>query len=184
MKPTEELVLEHNAIKRMPRILEEMASRLEAGRAVEASDLEASVDFIRGFADRCHHGKEEDLLFGAMEEAGIPREGGPIGVMLHEHTLGRNYVMGMAEAIAAFKAGEHTAAARIAQNARAYASLLSQHIYKEDNILYPMAERVLSAQKQAELLEGFKQVERERVGPGQHEAYHALIERLEATYLR
>lgn len=183
MKPTEELTIEHKAIQRMLRILEEMAGRLEAGQAVDAGDLEESVDFIRGFADRCHHGKEEDLLFGAMEEAGIPRQGGPIGVMLHEHTLGRDYVKGMAEAIAEYRAGSTAAAARIAQNARAFADLLAQHIDKEDNILYPMADRVLSAQRQAELLEGFEQVERERVGPGKHEAYHALLDRLEATYL-
>jgi len=62
--------------------------------------------------------------------------------------------------------------------------LLSQHIYKEDNILYPMADRFLSPQKQAELEEGFARVERERMGPGRHEAYHALLERLEEAYGR
>jgi hemerythrin-like domain-containing protein len=167
----------------MLRVLDQDAKRLEAGTRVDTADLEAIVDFIRGFADRCHHGKEEDLLFVAMEEAGIPRQGGPIAVMLHEHTLGRDYVRGMAEAIAPYRAGEAGSAARIAENARGYAALLTQHIYKEDNILYPMADRVLSAAKQAELLEGFERVERERVGPGKHEEYHALLDRLEATYL-
>jgi len=182
MRPTEELVTEHNAIKRMLRVLDEVARQLDAGTSVDAGDLEQMVGFIRGFADRCHHAKEEDLLFCAMEEAGIPRQSGPIGVMLHEHTVGRGYVRGMADGIAAYKAGEPGAAARIAENARGYVALLTQHIYKEDNILYPMADRALSAEKQAELLEGFEQVERERVGPGKHEEYHALLDRLEATY--
>lgn len=183
MKPTEELVNEHNGIKRMLRILEEVARRLEAGEQVAVADLEAMVDFVRTFADRCHHGKEEDLLFVAMEEAGIARQGGPIGVMLHEHTLGRGYVRGMAEGIAAYQAGNTSAAAQIAENGRGYVALLTQHIHKEDNILYPMADRILTAAKQAELLEGFEQIERERVGPGKHEAYHVLLDTLEAAYL-
>jgi hemerythrin-like domain-containing protein len=183
MRPTEELVTEHNAIKRMLRVLEQVAQRLEAGAQVDVSDLEQMVDFIRGFADRCHHGKEEDLLFCAMEEAGISRQEGPIGMMLHEHAVGRNYVQGMAEGIASYKAGDAAAATRIAENARGYAALLTRHIFKEDNILYPIADRVLSPETQAELMEGFEQIERERVGPGKHEEYHALLDRLEATYL-
>ncbi len=182
MRPTEELVTEHNAIKRMLGILEGVSRRLEAGEAVEAEHLERIVDFIRGFADRCHHGKEEDLLFPAMEEAGVPRQGGPIGVMLSEHTQGRDYVRGLAEAVATYRAGNKEAASRIVENARGYVQLLSQHIHKEDNILYPMADRFLSPQKQTELLKSFAQVERERMGPGKHEEYHALLEELERAY--
>ncbi len=184
MKPTEELMTEHRAIERMLRILEHVADRLEAGTVTDPADLEAMVEFIRVFADRCHHGKEEDLLFQAMEAAGVPRQGGPIGVMLAEHTLGRDYVRGMAEAIPRYAAGEAGAAARFAENARGYVALLSQHIVKEDQILYPIADRVLSQQTQAELSRGFARVEEERVGPGKHEAFHALLDRLEATYTR
>jgi hemerythrin-like domain-containing protein len=183
MKPTEELMAEHRAIERMLRILERVAERLEAGAPTDPADLEAIVEFIRIFADRCHHGKEEDLLFQAMETAGVPRQGGPIGVMLAEHTLGREYVRGMAEGIAAYARGEPGAARQIAENARGYVALLSQHIVKEDQILYPVADRVLSPATQADLSQGFARVEEERVGPGRHEAFHALLERLEATYL-
>lgn len=112
----------------------------------------------------------------------MPRQGGPIGVMLYEHTQGRDYVRGMAEAVSAYRAGDAKAASRFAENARGYVPLLSQHIYKEDNILYPMADRFLSPQKQAELLEEFALVERERMGPGKHEEYHALLEELERIY--
>ncbi len=70
------------------------------------------------FADQCHHGKEEDLLFPAMEAAGIPRESGPIGVMLEEHNIGRQYVRGMAEAVSGYRAGETQAGRAFAQNAK------------------------------------------------------------------
>jgi len=183
MKPTEELVQEHNAIKRMLQILEAASRRIEAAERVDPEHLEQMVEFIRVFADRCHHGKEEDLLFGALEEAGIPREGGPIGVMLIEHEQGRKYVQGMAQAIAAYRAGDDSARSQIVENARGYVALLRQHIHKEDHILYPLADRHLSAAKQAELTEAFAQVEQERIGPGRHEAFHALLDQLESIYL-
>ena len=183
MKPTEELRQDHQAIKRMLSILEGASRKLEAGEAVDAEDLAEMIEFIRVFADRCHHGKEEDLLFVAMEEAGVPREGGPIGVMLQEHDMGRGFVRGMDEALAAFRAGKATARSAFVRNARNYVLLLTQHIDKEDNILYPIADMHLSPEQQDALREGFAQVERERIGAGKHEEFHALLDRLSQVYL-
>nr|MBC7245564.1 hemerythrin domain-containing protein [Chloroflexota bacterium] len=184
MRATEQLMEEHRAIERTLNILEEVCQKLEAGKAVEAEHLERILEFIRVFADQCHHGKEEDLLFPAMEMAGIPREGGPIGVMLIEHTHGREYVKGMSGAVSRYKAGESKAASDFVTNARGYIVLLRQHINKEDNILYRMADMHLSAEKQRELLEQFAQVEHERIGPGKHEEFHKLLEYLESIYAR
>jgi len=183
MKPTEELSHEHQAILLMIRILEKMSDRLRSGEKVDPLHLERAVDFIKIFADKCHHGKEEDLLFPAMEEAGIPRDGGPLGVMLHEHTEGRAYVKAMTEALAGIKKGDRRSATLFAENARDYGSLLSQHIFKEDHVLYPMADKRLSAAKQDELEAGFARVERDIVGEGKHEEYHRLLEELESVYL-
>ena len=184
MKPTEVLTTEHNAIKQMLRILEEVCKQIEAGARVETEHLERIVEFIRVFADRCHHGKEEDLLFVAMEEAGIPRHGGPIGVMLSEHDLGRSYVRKMSEAIALYAAGDASAASQFVTNARNYVALLSQHIDKEDHILYPMGDMHVSREKQARLIEEFDRVELERIGPGKHEEFHHLLDHLAAVYLK
>ena len=148
-----------------------------------APHLERIVEFIRVFADKCHHGKEEELLFSAMEEAGIPKEGGPIGVMLTEHDVGRGYVRGMSEAVAKYKAGDHQASSAIVGNARNYIALLTQHIDKEDNVLYPMADMHLSVEKQEELLKEFERVEHERIGVGKHEEYHKLLDHLTQVYL-
>ena len=183
MRPTEELTHEHQAILRMIAILRNVSARLEnESSAVDPADLVEIVDFIRVFADQCHHGKEEDLLFPAMEEAGIPREGGPIGVMLAEHTLGREYVKGMAEAVAGFQQGDQQAARNFAEKATNYGNLLSQHIHKEDSILYMIADAHLGAEQDRELLEAFERVEREVIGAGRHEAFHDLLDRLERTY--
>jgi len=183
MKPTEQLKEEHKAIKLMLRIAEKVNEKLEAGEEVNPEHLEQIVEFIRVFADKCHHGKEEDLLFVAMEEAGIPKEGGPIGVMLAEHDMGRSYVRGLSQAVARYKAGDRGVSPAIIENARNYVALLSQHIDKEDNILYPMADMHLSEAQQEELLEGFEKVEREKIGPGRHEEFHKLLDHLQEVYL-
>jgi len=183
MKATEVLTEEHNGIKVMLGILGGMADRLEAGQDVDAAHLEQAVDFLRTFADKCHHGKEEDLLFAEMEKAGIPQQGGPIAVMLAEHTTGREYVKGLAEAVARYGAGDKAAVPAIVQNARNYVALLRAHIDKEDNILYPIADRTLTEEQQERLLECFEDVERERIGPGKHEEYHRMLERLGEGYL-
>jgi hemerythrin-like domain-containing protein len=184
MKPTQELSAEHQAILLMIRILEKMSDRLEEGGTIDLGHLEKAVDFIKVFADKCHHGKEEDLLFPAMERAGIPRTGGPLGVMLHEHVEGRGYVKAMTDALAGVRKGDLKARAEFARNARSYGALLSQHIFKEDNILYPMADGRLSAAQQDELETCFAEVEEKVIGHGRHEAYHRLLEELEAEYLR
>jgi hemerythrin-like domain-containing protein len=183
MKPTQELSHEHQAILLMIKILAKMSDRLEAGENVDPLHLEQAVDFIKIFADKCHHAKEEDLLFPAMEEAGIPRDGGPLGVMLREHTEGRGYVKTMTGALAGIKKGDRRAAELFAENARNYGALLSQHIFKEDHILYPMADKRLSAAKQDELEACFAGVERDVVGEGKHEEYHRLLKDLESVYL-
>jgi len=103
--------------------------------------------------------------------------------MLTEHTIGRDYVKGMDKAIAAYQAGDENAAASFATNARGYIVLLRQHIDKEDHILYPMADRALSAEKQDELSDGFERVERERVEAGRHEAFQELLHELDRVYL-
>ncbi|MGQ9493469.1 MAG: hemerythrin domain-containing protein [Anaerolineae bacterium] len=86
------------------------------------------------------------------------------------------------EAVSRYKAGEVKAASDFIANARGYIALLRQHINKEDNILYRMADMHLSESKQQELLEQFEQVERERIGPGKHEEFHRLLEHLETVY--
>jgi hemerythrin-like domain-containing protein len=183
LRPTKVLKEEHDAIKLMLKILERVCDKLES-EEVNLEHLEKILEFIRVFADKCHHEKEEALLFPAMEKAGIPREGGPIGVMLREHNLGRDYVREMSEGIQEYKKGNRKAASKIVENAKNYLRLLSQHIDKENNVLYRIADARLSSEKQRELLEEFEKVEEEKVGKGKHEEFHKLLHHLKEVYLQ
>jgi len=179
MSATEELRTEHRAIERMLAVLEAAAGRLEAGQRVRADLFREAVDFVRNFADRCHHSKEEDNLFLRLEEKGVPRHGGPIGVMLLEHGQGREYVRAIADAIDAYEGGDGVAVRTVAENARGYVELLRGHIWKEEEILFPAADGMLSPSDQADLTERFQRIEKEVMGPGVHERYHAMLDALE-----
>ncbi|MCH7494988.1 MAG: hemerythrin domain-containing protein [Candidatus Marinimicrobia bacterium] len=183
MKPTDILIKEHDAILVMLNILEKVCLRLDTGESVKETDLENIVEFFKVFADKCHHGKEEDILFPALEEYGIPNEGGPIGVMLSEHVIGRDNVKGMNEAIADYKEGKESASKEFVRYARNYIALLTEHIDKENNILFKMADIHIPEERQQSLLVDFERAEEEKIGPGVHEKFHRLLEELSGVYL-
>jgi hemerythrin-like domain-containing protein len=161
MQQTDQLTQEHNQIKRLLQVALVVCDRITRGEILPAEHLAAIVTFIRRYADAYHHAKEEDLLFPAMEAAGVSKEGGPIGVMLVEHVQGRAYATNMEGAVEEIRGGQSQAAEAFVANLRAYGELLVPHIFKEDNILYPMADERLTPEQQDRLAEQFEQVNRE-----------------------
>jgi hemerythrin-like domain-containing protein len=179
VEATKLLMEEHRIIEHLLESMEKAASRLETGEAVRVGFFVDAAEVIKGFADGCHHRKEEGILFPAMEAAGVPREGGPIGAMLAEHEQGRRLTRAMLAAAQQLIQGDESASTSVIQNARGYVDLLKQHIEKEDRVLFPMADRVLKGARADELAEAFERVEREETGEGVHEMYHGKVESLE-----
>jgi hemerythrin-like domain-containing protein len=165
---TEVLKAEHRVIETVLDALEKLAKTVESS---SLADWEKAIDFARNFADKCHHLKEEKLLFPALEERGIPREGGPIGMMLAEHEEGRGYVRAMAAALESAAKDAQAGRAVLRNKAAAYVRLLRAHIIKEDEVLFQMADAVLSAEDQKTLLREFEEHELREMGSGVHEKY-------------
>ncbi len=178
MTPTESLKHEHRIILAVLDAAEREADSIRGTGRIHGDEVRKMLDFVRSFADRCHHAKEEKLLFPKMEERGMSTETGPLAVMLHEHELGRGYVHDIAEAFSPAEAGDPAAARKVADALAAYAGLLRSHIFKEDNVLYPMADNLLTPRDQEELNAQFDRVETEEMGEGVHEKYHALAHEL------
>lgn len=178
MKATEILIEEHRVIERVLAAMEIAVQRLEAKQLRPAFFVDAA-EFIKGFADGCHHKKEEGVLFPAMLAHGVRDQGGPIGVMMAEHTQGRTFTTAMRKAAQELEAGDESARAVTIENALGYIALLHQHIAKEDTVLFPMADRVVAPTSQDKLAEDFERIEREETGAGVHEKYLALAEALE-----
>ena len=175
MEPTEILMNEHRLIEKALDALEAWVAKLGPAKdSADKAELARFVQFIRGFADDYHHGKEEDILFVAMVEHGFPREAGPIAVMLHEHDLGRNLV-GVLDGLAQQATPwSDDGRAALGRTAREFASLLRQHIQKEDQVLYPMARARLPVPVQEEMARRFQTFEEQQVSNGESARLRAL----------
>lgn len=180
MNATNILMEEHRVIERVLNTVETAADRLEGGAAVDPSLFIQTTDFVRGFADGCHHKKEEEVLFKALADFGVPVQNGPIGAMLSDHEEGRRYILRMRSAAERLQAGDTSAERELIEAVRNYVGLLRAHIYKEDRILFPLADQVIPLEAQSLVDEGFDHIEHEETGEGVHEKYLALVEKLEA----
>lgn len=180
MKPTEDLMREHSTIKIMLGIMKNIADNIAEKKGADAGDLEKILDFLKNYADKCHHGKEEEALFPAMVNAGMPRESGPIAVMYADHILGRKYISHIENALNDYRNGKSDKPIEIAL--LNYIDLLRGHILKEDSILFPMAERILPEMAQDQLAKRFVIIEELVIGHGIHEQYNQLLENLRIKY--
>jgi hemerythrin-like domain-containing protein len=184
MKATEILMDEHRVIERMLNALERATNRLGRGEEVYLRFFTGTVVFIRGFTDACHHKKEEMVLFPALVESGLAKDSGPLAVMLAEHAEGRRLALGMRQATERFQAGDIRMRETLVENARAYISLIRQHILKEDKVLFPMADKLIAVDLQERILNSFEPYDKDATGEGMHEKYYGLAERLENECLR
>ena len=172
--PRDVLMEEHRVIERVLDALE----RMLAQDGIDEPFLKKAMVFFQNFADRCHHAKEEDFFFPALERAGIPYVGGPIGCMLNEHTQGRRLVQAMAANLDRGAQGESSAIDTIRTAAADYIALLREHIQKEDDILFVMADQVLDAKTQATILAQFRDAEKSGCDHEKHGSYLALADEL------
>ena len=175
---TQNLENDHVYILRLIDVMERMVVTLSP----DLSGMELVVKLIQQYADGFHHAKEENLLFPLMLQKGFSNEQGPISVMLQEHVQGRNFVKMMSEGIERYKQGDDSAIPPIYRAMQGYIDLLRAHIGKENNVLFRMADRVLSAAEQEHLLAEFAAMETGSYGQGKLQHFITDIEGLEAVY--
>jgi hemerythrin-like domain-containing protein len=182
MHATEILTSEHSIIEQVLDCLEKLVERGEASRSYDWHAADQMLDFLRHFADGCHHAKEEQQLFPALEQRGFSPQFGPTGVMRHEHEQGRALIAAMSDCVQAALRGDNRKSHKFAAHAKAYVNLLRQHIHKEDHCLFPMADRVLSDDDQRLLVEAFDDVEHAPEMVGRHERYLELANTLATKF--
>ena len=175
---TQVMVDEHKLIIRMIALVEKNTELLERGKFRNWQFYLDAVDFIRNYADHFHHAKEEDVLFVELIKNGMPAKQSPIEAMHMEHDAGRAHVRTLEEAAQQALAGETGQAVIIAEHAKGYATLLRGHIEKENDILYPLAERVLPEDVRQQMLNAYDHAEAKT--PGLEEKYLRLVESYEA----
>ncbi|HYE81452.1 MAG TPA: hemerythrin domain-containing protein [Clostridia bacterium] len=162
MKSIDILVEEHKYIKMVLKEIRRQCITIVHGGRVDYQLFYNVIDFVRNFADKYHHKKEEDRLFNIMaEQLGLGVESGPIAGMLVEHDLGRSHIMDLEKALRECEKGNADAKVDIIANAIGYEQLLLKHIEKEDNAIYRHAERRLSRETLEKLDEEFEAVEKD-----------------------
>lgn len=176
---TQNLENDHVNILRLIDVMEKMVMRI----STDTSHMEMVVNLIRNYADGFHHAKEENLLFPFLLKKGFSNEQGPIAVMLHDHVEGRNFVKGMAAEIVEYKQGNESALPDFYTNMQGYIDLLRSHISKENNVLFRMADRVISAEEHQFLLNEFSIQEKSVFGEDKIQQFIIDIEGLEAIYI-
>lgn len=186
---------EHRLILQVVGVLERILDAANGADGVEAREpapdaaegpdlesLEACVEFFRLFTDACHHGKEEGILFPELVGYGMPREGGPIAVMLHEHEVGRGLVRRMARAIERARQGDAIAPAELDAAGRDYVALIRGHIWKEDDVLFELADGLVTGPACQRICGRYHEVCGRRFEGRSHADLESLAERLLEAY--
>jgi hemerythrin-like domain-containing protein len=170
--PTDQLRHEHEVVLMVVDAMEREVAEIDRTGNVRRVRVAQMMDFARNFTDGCHHHKEEQLLFPALEERSAAA-GGPLSALLREHRAGRAAVVAIEDSLPDVDIDREDRES-VAANLGAYAEVLRRHMATEDLVVFPLAELVLSAQDQALLAEEFERVEELEAGPGEYERYHAL----------
>lgn len=175
MPVTEELMKEHQLILKYVDLMERYSAySLKHPDALALLENSAGfIEFIKEFADHFHHTKEEDILFRYLEVPGVLTHCNPVPQMLTEHEKAREFVHNMERAV------QEKALNDLADNTAQYAQLLKEHIFKEDNILYPMGERGLSDEAKTALLREYAQADQRLDSQGLWAKYETLHKALE-----
>ena len=177
MSPTEMLENEHRFIQKVVATAATLADRLAEGIDLETDMLQSIVEFMRTYADKCHHGKEEDILFPALAKKGVPMRGCPVEALMREHQMGRTLVKRLAEAVDSYGKGEAASRDALIKSLRGIVELYPNHIWKEDFLLFPMTNKLMSPEDQASLRQEFEKVE-ERLQQDTHHRFEHLADKL------
>ena len=183
MKPTDMLIQEHKVIEQVLACLERVVEPVETqGSPLDADAVRDAVDFFHTFVDQCHHGKEEDHLFPALEAKGYSPDTGLTAAMRIHHEQSRTYVRGIEDSITAAAAGEARGLELFIKYTRSCIELLRKHSEKEDHSLYPAVDEKLTDCEQEELFDKLLRMQNDEIGAEAYEKCLAIADSLAERY--
>lgn len=176
--PVHSLTHEHIYILKVVDALSVIGREIERGKAMNLEIFPKIVQFMREFADKCHHAKEEAVLFPLMEDKGVPKTGCPLSALRAEHVKGRTLVAALEKATAAPFTDSDETRKEICGVIKEIAHLYHDHIWKEDAMVFPMTDTMFSEDEFASMADAFEKAESEY---GQnHAQYVAFADEMES----
>ncbi len=174
MLPIGPMMIEHRLIERMIKVMDFKLREMKAGRKADTAFIDKAVDFIRTYADRCHHGKEEDILFRELKKRPIAEDHGRImEELIEEHREGRKITGELVEANARYLAGDSKALEDILQCIQTLVDFYPGHIEKEDKHFFIPVMRYFSKDEQDAMLKEGYAFDQGLI----HEKYRHIVER-------
>lgn len=181
MKPIGPLMWEHRLIEQMVPLIKEEIGRIEAEHRANPVFIERAVDFFRTYADRTHHGKEEDILFARLAARDLsPELKAIMDDLVAEHVQARNTVRSLLEVTAAYREGNTGLETTIVRRLRDLSELYPAHIEKEDTRFFFPVMDYFTKEEQDDMLREFREFDRRMI----HEKYQAIMEELGGTVVR
>lgn len=177
-KPTRILEAEHRIILQVIGRMVTLVAALKQNGDIEGGALLESVEFMRTFTDRCHHGKEERHLFPLLGRKGAPVTGYPLDALIRDHEETRAFIQELADATEAYLRGDSASKQALAESLRKLIEFYPNHIWKEDYLLFPMANRMLSPKQQRDLRQKFAIVDAD-IDRDAYQRFEQLARRLE-----
>ncbi|MEN8232705.1 MAG: PAS domain-containing protein [Thermodesulfobacteriota bacterium] len=172
------LVAEHEMIERAMAVLKNNLEKID--EAVKAPlQMQRAIDFLLEFGDKVHNTKEEKFLFPLMGQKGLPVQGGPIGVMLMEHDAERNLLLRMMAELPNLAEAAATKRQKFAAEGFEYLTIRAEHIWKENDVLYPMGRKLFSDEDNTSLLSAFKTLDQQTYGDAARDHYAQMLAEVE-----
>jgi hemerythrin-like domain-containing protein len=170
------LMIEHRLIERMIAIIKDALIQIESTQKVDPVFVDTAVDFIRTYADRTHHGKEEDILFRDLSKRDLSSEDQKVmKELLEEHVFGRKTTKALVEANTLYRNGDKSALTDIADKLRTITEFYPKHIKKEDKVFFPASMAYFTDEEDQAMLAEFWEFDRKMI----HEKYRSVVEVLE-----
>ncbi len=163
---------EHRLIERMLKLMQEARTRAEATRSIDPGFVDAATDFIRVYADRTHHGKEEDILFRDLSKKILsPPDLKVMNELIEEHVFGRKATGSLAEANSRYRNGDRSALIDVISGLRTICDFYPVHIEKEDKVFFPAALTYVTGEEDQAMLSEFREFDRNMI----HEKYASVV---------
>ena len=170
------LMIEHRLIERMLSVIKGVLVQIESKHKVDPVFVDIAVDFIRVYADRTHHGKEEDILFRELNKKALSSEDSQImKELIEEHVFSRQTTIALVDANTRYRNGDETALADIAAKLKTLTEFYPGHIEKEDKVFFPSARTYFTDEEDQAMLAEFWEFDRNMI----HEKYKSLVEGFE-----
>ena len=182
MTPTENLIKEHKKINELLDIMSKIALKIKLNDVFYPNDVEEIVNYLLIIIENSHHGKEDDVFYPELISSGIAKDTAPLSIINYEHTISKSYLKDISSCVVNCKIGNDFSGELLADSLTNYVVVIKNHIQREEEVIFPIANEVLSAEKQYEISQRFEDIEQKYFSKSLNDQYTTLLNKLKIKY--